>query len=91
MKRARLYGRAPVRVDLEVAFTLFGWLGDAPPDLVEWRRLAVAGLAEDYFRRRALVDRVANDVLRRRPEAIREDLARWRELLPTGPGPTPVR
>src|SRR2546425_8762550 len=58
MKRCSLFGRAPVMADLELAFTLFGWLGDAPADLVEWRRLEVAGAAHDYDRRRALVDRV---------------------------------
>ncbi len=91
MKRAGLFGRAPVSADLEVAFTLFGWLGDAPPDLVEWRRFTVAGMGHDYFRRRALVDRVRPEVLRRRPEEIRRDLPRWQELLPRDPEPTPVR
>jgi hypothetical protein len=91
MKRAGLYGRAPVTADLEVAFTLFGWLGDAPADLVEWRRLAVAGMGEQYFRRRALVDRVPRDVLRRSAGEIRQDLPRWREMLPTDPEPPPVR
>jgi hypothetical protein len=91
IKRAGLFGRAPVPADLEVAFTLFGWLGDAPADLAEWRRLAVAGLAEQYFRRRALVDRVPKDILRRSPEEIRQGLPRWREMLPPAPDPTPVR
>jgi hypothetical protein len=91
IKRAGLFGRAPVRVDLEHAFTLFGWLGDAPADLVEWRRLTVAGMGEDYFRRRALVDRVPSDVLRRSPQEVRQSLSRWREMLPPAPDPTPVR
>jgi NADH:ubiquinone oxidoreductase subunit F (NADH-binding) len=33
--------------DLEVAFTLFGWLGAPPPELLEWRRFGVAGVEDD--------------------------------------------
>jgi hypothetical protein len=91
IKRAGLFGRAPVKADLDVAFTLFGWLGDAPPDLVDWRRHTVAGMGHDYFRRRALVDRLRPEVLRRRPEEIRRDLPRWQEMLPRDPESTPVR
>jgi hypothetical protein len=91
IKRAALFGRAPVMADLELAFALFGWLDGAPADLVEWRRLAVAGAAHDYNQRRALVDRVGEAVLRRRPEEIRADLSRWRELIHPEAEPTPVR
>jgi len=39
---------------VELGFALFGWLAD-PGDLVEWRRLAVAGVSHDYARRVGLV------------------------------------
>jgi hypothetical protein len=68
MRRAALFGRAPVICDLEVAFTLFGWLGDPPQELVDWRRFAVAGVEHDYARRVALIDAVPEDVLRRPAE-----------------------
>ena len=35
--RASLFGRAPVAPDLDMALTLFGYLGGAPQDLIEWR------------------------------------------------------
>jgi len=70
MRRAALLGRAPVVADLEVAFRLFGWLGDPPPELVEWRRFAVAGVGHDYARRLVLIDAVPEEVLRRRPEEV---------------------
>ena len=35
--RASLFGRAPVAPDLDMALTLFGFLGGAPEDLIEWR------------------------------------------------------
>jgi hypothetical protein len=91
IKRAGLFGRAPVLADLELAFALFGWLGGAPADLVEWRRLAVAGAAHDYNKRRAMVDRVNEDVLRQQGEGVRAALSNWRELLHPEADPTPVR
>ncbi len=81
MRRASMFGRAPVTADLDLAFTLFGWLGGAPADLVEWRRLAAAGASHDYPARRALVNAVPEATLRLRPEEARTQLTRWRELL----------
>jgi hypothetical protein len=88
MKRAALFGRAPVLADVEAGLTFFGWLGGAPPDLVAWRRLATAGVAENYARRRALVDAVPEAVLRRHPGEIRDGLLRWRDRLAGAPGVT---
>ena len=81
MKRASMFGRAPVAADLEVAFTLFGWLGDPPAELVGWRRLAAAGAGHDYPRRRGLVDAVPEAVLRRPPGDIGPGDGWWRELV----------
>jgi hypothetical protein len=81
MRRGGVFGRAPVRVDVELGFTLFGWLGDAPADLVEWRRLAVAGVEHDYARRIGLVEAVPEWVVRQRPDQVRERIAEWRHLL----------
>lgn len=82
MRRAALFGRAPVMPDLELAFTLFGWLGAASPDLKDWRRLAVAGVDHDYPRRRRLVDAVPEATLRLKPgEDVRAALGNWRALL----------
>lgn len=82
MRRAALFGRAPVTEDLELAFTLFGWLGGATPELVEWRRSAVAGADHDYSRRRALVEGVPEATLRLKPgEDVRAALGNWRKLL----------
>src|SRR5207249_2965431 len=71
MKRAASFGRAPVTPDLQVAFTLLGYLGGAPAELVEWRRHAVAGVGHhDYARLRALVDAVSTETLRHKPEEL---------------------
>ncbi|MGH8998100.1 MAG: hypothetical protein ACRDY7_01770, partial [Acidimicrobiia bacterium] len=65
MKRAASFGRAPVVTDLEIAFTILGWLGDPPAALVEWRRRAVAGASRHYPELRAVVDAVPDEVLGR--------------------------
>jgi hypothetical protein len=81
MRRGGLFGRAPVRADVELGFTLFGWLGEPPAELVEWRRLAVAGIDHDYPRRVGLVEAIPESVLKQRPDEIRVRLSDWRQLL----------
>ncbi len=81
MRRGGIFGRAPVRTDVELGFTLFGWLGEAPADLVEWRRKAVANVSHDYPRRVTLVEAIPEWVLRQRPEQVRERLSDWKHLL----------
>jgi hypothetical protein len=80
-----LFGRAPIVPDLEIAFGLLGWLGNAPPDLVEWRRHAVHGAADHYPERRAMVDAVPESLLRQRPDDLRTTLASWRDWLTVSP------
>ena len=81
MRRAGVFGRAPIRADVELGFTLFGWLGEPPADLVEWRRLAVAGISHDYTRRIRLVEAIPEWVVRHRTCDIRARLSDWRHLL----------
>jgi hypothetical protein len=83
MERAALFGRAPVVHDLELAFTLFGFVGGAPDDLAETRNRWFAGAAHDYHRRQTLADRVPQSTLRLTPAHVRDNLARWRELIVT--------
>ena len=81
MRRAGVFGRAPMAVDVELGLTLFGWLDDAPPDLIEWRRLAVAGIAHDYPRRITLVEAIPEAVIRQKPDEVLARLGEWRQLL----------
>jgi len=78
--RAALFGRAPVGADVECALTLFGYLGDAPADLVAWRQPLFQGAAHHYGQRRALVGQVPDATLRRNAAAVapRSD---WRTLV----------
>ena len=84
LKRASLFGRAPVVHDLTAALTIWGFLGDAPADLVALRK----GLFEEvahphqYAAQRRLADLVPDEVLRQTPQQITEAHRRdWRSLL----------
>ena len=70
LRRAALFGRAPVVADLEVALGLFGFLAPAPAGLVEARRAVFGGLGHDEWRRRALANGVDEAALRRRPSDV---------------------
>jgi hypothetical protein len=61
LKRASMYGRAPVMHDLTFALTIWGWFVETPPaDLLAKRRTVFAGLrdAHHYYECRELVDMV---------------------------------
>ena len=86
MKRAALLGRAPVRTDVEVGFTLWGFLGGPPdPALMEFRRRRFAQVGHHYADRRALVDLVKEEALRLPLEEVRTQVrSDWRALLYVG-------
>ncbi len=81
LRRASLFGRAPVVHDLRLALELFGFLGDADADLVAWRRPRFAGAAghHGYHVRLHLADLVPTETLRLTPDAARAE--NWRSLL----------
>ena len=86
MRRASLYGRAPVMPDLRLAITIWGFFDSAPPaELVDVRRVAFEGVANSlhhYEERRALVDSVPEATLRQTPDQVRSAYpASWRTLL----------
>ena len=66
LRRASIFGRAPMIHDLTVGFTLWGYLGDAPAELTAVRRerFAAVGFLHHYEQRRAIVDAVPDEVLR---------------------------
>ena len=81
LARASLFGRAPVVYDLELAFGLWGFLDQAPADLVEFRRPLFAGASHHYWDQRDIVDLVPESTLRLTPAAVRGRLGEWRSLL----------
>ncbi|MBK5223230.1 MAG: hypothetical protein JJE52_10215 [Acidimicrobiia bacterium] len=88
MKRAALLGRGPVVHDLTQAFTLFGYLSEAPADLVEFRRPLFAEVAHShhYTERRRIADLASEEALRRPVTRLAAAVsASWQRLfnLPT--------
>jgi hypothetical protein len=81
LKRASMYGRAPVIYDLDLAFTLWGFLEGAPPELAAFRRTLFEGARHHYSEQREIVDLVPESTLRLTPAEVRERLADWKSLL----------
>jgi hypothetical protein len=86
LRRASLYGRAPIMPDLRIAFTIWGFVDPDPPgDLVGVRRPAFEGVADTlhhYEERRALVDSVPEATLRLTLDDARAAYPQdWRGLL----------
>ncbi len=83
MRRAAIYGRAPVIHDLRIAFTVWGFLDQQPPDeLVAYRRPRFAGAAHDYDTQRAIVDQIPDETLRLPLSDVKATYReRWEQLL----------
>lgn len=85
LRRASLFGRAPVVADLELAFALFGFLEPPEPELIAFRRPYFVAASHDYEAQRHLADLVPEATLRLGSGEVRQRLAStpsaWRELL----------
>lgn len=86
LKRASLFGRAPVVHDLRAACTVWGYLdASAAPELVDERRRRFEGVhltAHHYPELRAVADAVPEATLRLTPDALAAaHAADWRSLL----------
>lgn len=87
-RRAGLFGRAPSVHDVVVALSLWGYLAEAPAELVAARRAAFDGAGHDYDVQRALADVVPEASLRLAPAEVASRAAGdgWRELVGAGRG-----
>jgi hypothetical protein len=85
MRRAAHYGRAPVGPDLELAFSVFGFLAKAPDDLVAYRRPLFEGADHRYNTRLDIGGLVPAATLQMKPAEVAAQVAagKWRELLET--------
>ena len=85
MRRASLYGRAPVIHDLRIAFTIWGFLDPAPDRRARRpagrRRSRASPIPHHYEELRALVDSVPEATLRMTPASVAETYSvSWRAL-----------
>jgi len=95
LKRASLFGRAPMVHDLTAAFTIWGFLGEANPELVRLRRPLFEEVANlhHYMERRKIADLVPQAVLRLSHQEIQRIAAQdWRSFFKrkSAPAPTPA-
>jgi hypothetical protein len=84
LKRASIFGRAPVVHDLTIALTVWGFLGEAPAELVEVRKPLFEEVSHPhhYGRLARIVDLVPESTLRLTPaQASEAHRADWRALL----------
>jgi len=86
LRRASLFGRAPVIHDLTIAFTVWGWLDTgAPAELVARRKELFEGVANTnhhYTEGRRIADLVPEATLRLDPASAADAYTsgKWREL-----------
>ncbi len=81
MRRCASFGRAPAVYDLAFGFTIWGFLGGAPEDLVQGRGPLFRSAGHHYTAQRAIADAVADHALRLNPEQVAERIGNWQELL----------
>jgi len=89
LRRAAMFGRAPVVADIELPLLLFGYLAREEPvqlssELATLRRERFSGAKHDYWRRGALAEGVPEGTLRLSLRALSKLIEvvpdRWREL-----------
>jgi hypothetical protein len=81
MRRCASFGRAPAVYDLEFAFTLWGFLGGAPADLVAARSPLFRSAAHHYLAQRSIADSVRDESLRLTPDAVADRIGQWQEMI----------
>lgn len=87
LKRASIFGRAPILHDITMALTIWGFLGEAPDELVALRRKLFEEVAHPhhYVEQRKIVDLVPESVLRQTPVQVAEAARRdWRSVVDAG-------
>lgn len=77
MRRAAMFGRAPVKPDVDLAIALLGYDGSASLEVAVARSHAVHHAEHDYATRRGVVDLVTCDLLRA-PADDPDAAADWR-------------
>jgi hypothetical protein len=80
-RRAAGLGRAPTIYDLEVALGIFGFLAQAPEELVEYRRAAFQAIGHSYVAQRNLVDQIPASTLALSPVELATPRSDWRVLV----------
>jgi hypothetical protein len=81
LKRAGVFGRAPVQQDFELAATIWGFLGQAPADLVTFRKPLFSSCSHNYWDTRDIADKVPEATLRMTLAQVSSIWPNWKQLL----------
>ena len=82
LARASLFGRAPIIHDMTLAYTIWGFLGDAPQELIDMRRPLFMAASHHYWDQREIVALTPPDTLRLlHTEVQRRFPSDWKGLL----------
>lgn len=82
LARAALFGRAPVIHDMTVAYTIWGFLGDVPQELVDFRRPLFMAASHHYWDQRVIVGLTPPETLRLpHADVQRRFPSEWKALL----------
>jgi len=80
-KRAARLGRAPSVYDVQVALGIFGFLSEAPSDLVEYRKGLFQAVGHAWEAQGVLVDSVPDEALLLTPDEAAASSSAWRDVL----------
>jgi hypothetical protein len=82
LKRASIFGRAPVIHDLTIAFTVWGFLDEAPQALVDLRTPLFQAASIHYEHQREIADHVPVETLRLPHADVQQRYPQqWKALL----------
>jgi len=84
MKRAASFGRAPTRLDVDLAIEILGYGAAASADVRGWRPDRVRHAAHSYVARRAVADGVSTVVLRMSRAEVGAHLGAVRAAIAAG-------
>src|SRR4051812_13702468 len=91
LRRASLFGRAPVVHDFDIAFRIWGFLGGAPAELIALRAPLFEAASHHYWDQRAIVDHVPDETLRLTHQVVASRFpADWRVLVGADRRATPA-
>ncbi len=80
LRRASLFGRAPVISDVLLAGKLFGYFADTRAELLIHRKELFSGIAHDKYKERILVASIPENALLADPEAVVDILGQLHNL-----------
>ncbi len=81
LKRASVFGRAPMKSDIDFAIALLRFSQGIDDNFAEVRKRLITGVTHDYVAQRELADLFSEDLLKLTPQGIEDHNEIWEEWL----------